>query len=254
VKEFKKDNLIIRQYESRKLMGEAAANAVSEQITELFKTKENVNIIFAAAPSQNELLAALSDKHLPWHHINAFHMDEYIGLPQGSPELFRYYLDSHIFSTHTFRSIHYLNGNARNLEAECKRYECLLKQCPPDVVCMGIGENGHIAFNDPHIADFEDKQIVKVVDLDPVCRQQQVNDACFSNINLVPHQALTLTIPAITQARYLYCVVPGPKKANAVHNTLNQDIHRDYPSTILRKHEHAILFLDDESAMQLAKQ
>jgi glucosamine-6-phosphate deaminase len=246
-----RSHLQVYRHPTRKVMGEHAASMLAETISKLLRDKETIHIIFAAAPSQNELLASLVTKAIPWERIHAFHMDEYIGLERGAPQTFRHYLDEHLFGLVAFKHVHYLDGHATDIEKECGRYARLLKDHRTDIVCMGIGENGHIAFNDPHVADFEDKDDVKVVDLDDVCRQQQVNDGCFGNLEQVPNQALTLTIPALVRADHIFCVVPGPKKAQAVHNTLNQDVHPDYPSTILRRHKNAHLFLDDDSARLL---
>ncbi len=252
MKEWKKDNLTIRQYNNRALMGADAARMAGETIKQLLDTKEFVNIIFAAAPSQNEFLSELANvKDIAWGRINAFHMDEYIGLPAGAPQTFRHYLNEHIFSKIQLHNVHYINGNAMDIAAECSRYTDLLKAYPANVVCMGIGENGHIAFNDPHVADFEDSHLVKVVELDAASRQQQVNDGCFKTINDVPVSAITLTIPALTNTKHIFCMVPGPKKATAIYNTLHKNIEPQYPSAILRKHTGAILFIDDDSASLL---
>ena len=150
-----------------------------------------------------------------------------------------------------FNSIHYLNGNIGNISSEMNRYEQLLTLYPTDIVCMGIGENGHLAFNDPPVADFADKQLVKTVELDYLCRVQQVNDGCFKDIEDVPTHAITLTIPALMGGKYIYCAVPGARKAMAVYNTLHMEIAEKYPSTILRKHNNAIMFLDSESSVLL---
>src|SRR5690606_5367103 len=217
--------------------------AVITHIQELLATQELVNIIFAAAPSQNEFLEALVQQEgIEWNRVNAFHMDEYIGLPMDAPQRFGRFLDDRLFKKVSFRSVNYLNGNAANIEEECQRYTALLKQYPTDIVCMGIGENCHIAFNDPHVANFDDSAWVKVVDLDLACRQQQVNDGCFTGLNLVPTHALTLTIPALVAAPAIFCMVPGPNKAAAVKHTLSDAISARYPSTILRRHLNAILY------------
>jgi glucosamine-6-phosphate deaminase len=138
-----------------------------------------------------------------------------------------------------------------DLEGECRRYGELLMRYPVDVVFMGIGENTHIAFNDPHVARFDDPRIVKVVDLDEACRQQQVNDGCFKTLGDVPRNALTLTIPALMKADHIFCMVPGKTKAQAVYHTLNSEISERFPSTILRTHPSAILFIDKDSASLL---
>ncbi|MBL0742982.1 glucosamine-6-phosphate deaminase [Chryseolinea sp. Jin1] len=233
-------------------MGQAAAQAVSERITDLLQSKDTINMIFAAAPSQNEFLEALrSDNTIDWKRINAFHMDEYVGLPEDAPQRFANFLKLKIFDAMPFRAVHYLNGNAPDPAAECTRYETLLNKMPADIVCMGIGENTHIAFNDPHVADFNDTHLVKVVDLDMECRQQQVNDACFAVLEQVPTHALTLTVPALVRAAYIFCMVPGEKKANAVYHTLHEHIGERYPSTILRTHGNATLYVDADSAARI---
>jgi glucosamine-6-phosphate deaminase len=129
----------------------------------------------------------------------------------------------------------------------------LLNQNPTDIVCMGIGINTHIAFNDPHVADFNDLQLVKTVELDKVCRQQQVDDGCFDDLGKVPSRAITLTIPALMRANYIYCMVPGSSKSQAVYHTLNSEVNQKYPSTVLRKHSNAILYLDMESSGRIEK-
>jgi glucosamine-6-phosphate deaminase len=156
-----------------------------------------------------------------------------------------------LFDKVSCREVHYLNGLAENLEEECERYSALLQKYPTDIVCLGIGENTHLAFNDPHVADFNDQKIVKVVDLDEACRLQQVNDGCFNSISEVPTHALTITIPALFKVHYAYAIVPGPLKANAIYHTINSEINETYPSTILRKHDNALLFIDEDSAAKL---
>jgi glucosamine-6-phosphate deaminase len=246
------DSLTIRAYENRKLMGTDAAKLVHQRINELLNQQDYVNIIFAAAPSQNEFLSALTQNtSIEWKRVNAFHMDEYTGLPENDPRTFAAFLKEKIFNCLPFCQVNYINGNANNIENECKRYAELLIKYPPDIVCMGIGENGHIAFNDPHVADFNDPVKVKMVSLDTECRQQQVNDGCFNVIDQVPTDALTLTIPALLAGRYIYCIVPGEKKAKAVYNTLFGDLIEKYPSTILRRHPDAVLFLDRGSSSLL---
>lgn len=253
MKEITKDNLLIKISESRLLMGQLAAENVSTKITALLKVQPMVNMIFAAAPSQNEFLAALLKKELQWEKINAFHMDEYLNLDADAPQGFGNFLKNALFGQVPFNSVHYLNGNAADAGEECLRYSALLTQYPTDIVCMGIGENTHLAFNDPHVADFNDPALVKVVDLDQQCRTQQVNDGCFEDLDQVPTHALTLTVPALVKARYVFCIVPGPKKAGAVKYTLTADISEKYPSTILRGHMEAILYLDGDSSSTLFK-
>jgi len=252
ISSFKKDKLTVKIYPSREELGRASADEAGNMIKKLLESQENINIIFAAAPSQNEFLENLiTQETIEWERIKAFHMDEYIGLPQSAPQGFGNFLKERIFSKRPFRSVNYLNGQCESKDEECTRYAQLLATNPVDIVCMGIGENGHIAFNDPHVADFNDKTLVKVVELDTQCRQQQVNDGCFESIGQVPTHALTLTVPALLKARFIYCMVPGMTKAMAVANTVEQEVSERYPSTILRHHSNAIIYLDQQSVAKL---
>ncbi|MBQ3571846.1 MAG: glucosamine-6-phosphate deaminase [Clostridia bacterium] len=252
MKSYKVDKLAVEIYENRVLMGEAAARDIKEKIAELLKSKREINMIFAAAPSQNDVLKALAeDKEIEWNRVNAYHMDEYIGLDKNAPQCFGNFLKDHIFGLAPFKSVNYIDVTAIDPEAEAERYGKILNQNPTDIVVMGIGENGHIAFNDPPVADFNDKRTVKPVKLDEKCRQQQVNDGCFESIEKVPTHAITLTVPTLVRAPYLFCIVPAPTKANAVYETLNGSIDEHCPASILRKHDCAKLYLDNESSKLL---
>jgi glucosamine-6-phosphate deaminase len=251
MREINKEKLNVKIYSGRPELGAAAAQILTEKISELLKTNEYINIIFASAPSQNEFLAELLHKNIEWNRINAFHMDEYVGLHPDASQGFGNFLKDRLFSKVSCREVHYLNGNAANIQDECKRYSDLLIKYPTDIVCLGIGENTHLAFNDPHVADFNDPLIVKVVDLDQDCRSQQVNDGCFATIDDVPTHALTITMPALFKSTFAYAIVPGKFKANAIFHTLSSDISELYPSTILRRHNHAVLFIDEDSASKL---
>ncbi|HOP74448.1 MAG TPA: glucosamine-6-phosphate deaminase [Bacillota bacterium] len=243
-------NVNLQIFETREEMGRVAAKEAAQVLRELLKEKEWVNCIFAAAPSQNEFLAALIREDLPWNRINAFHMDEYIGLPQGSPQSFTGFLNRAIFDHVPFRSVNLLNG-MNDPEQECARYTKLLETNPPDVVFMGIGENGHIAFNDPPVADFNDPHKVKVVQLDQACRMQQVHDECFATIDEVPKEALTLTIPTLLSANYLFCIVPGERKAVATNAALTGEISEKCPASILRTHKGCRMYIDKACAKDL---
>ena len=246
-----KDKLRVQIFPNRREMGLTAAKDVAERIRTLLARQPELNMIFAAAPSQNEFLEALrAEKDVDWTRINAFHMDEYVGLPDDAPQRFGNFLKERIFGKLPFRAVNYLNGN-RQPDEECKRYAALLQQHPVDIVCMGIGENGHIAFNDPHVARFDDPKLVKIVDLDEKCRMQQVNDGCFATIEAVPTHALTLTIPALMNGKYLFCMVPAKTKAWAVYHAINDPISEALPATRLREHEQATLYLDADSAGML---
>ena len=252
MKEFMKDELTVRVFENRTLMGEAAARDISARIKELLAEKETINMIFAAAPSQNDVLLALvNDKTIEWNRINAYHMDEYVGLAKDAPQGFGNFLRRAIFDLVPFKSVNCIDTEAPCPNCECKRYGQMLTDNPTDIVVLGIGENGHIAFNDPGVADFNDEKVVKPVKLDEVCRQQQVNDGCFASIDKVPTHAMTLTVPTLVKAPYLFCIVPAPTKAKAVYETLNGTIDEHCPASVLRTHDNAKLYLDDKSSALL---
>ena len=248
----KVDKLEVKIFESRAEMGAAAAADIKNKFVELLANKREINVIFAAAPSQNEVLESLiADKDIEWSRIHAYHMDEYIGLPAAAPQGFGNFLRAHIFDLVPFASVNLIDCAAPDADAEATRYGKLLEENPADVVVMGIGENGHIAFNDPPVADFRDPYTVKAVKLDEICRNQQVHDGCFASIEEVPTHALTLTVPALTRAPYLFCVVPAPSKAWAVRETLTGRIDEHCPASVLRTHDNAILYLDRDSAGEL---
>ncbi len=242
------DKLKIKIFKTREELGADAADMVAEKIRELHQEQEFVNIIFAAAASQNEFLARLITLDVDWTRVNAFHMDEYIGLPAGAPQHFSYFLGQRIFDKVPFANVFCLDGTVEKTDEECERYSALLLQYPTDITCMGIGENTHLAFNDPFIADFNESRLVKVVKLQVESRQQQVNEGCFEYLNEVPEIAYTLTVPALLKAKAIYSMVPGPSKAEAIYHTLVDDISERYPSSILRTLSNAWLLLDEDSA------
>jgi glucosamine-6-phosphate deaminase len=251
---FKKGLLDISVYPDRATLGIAAWRHISTTIKKLLNQQDYVNIVFGAAPSQNETLAALAnDKTIDWSRVRAFHMDEYVGLAPDSPQLFGRYLHEHFFDKVALRDIFLIDGSTNDTAGECARYATLLDIYQTDIVCLGIGENTHIAFNDPHVADFDDYDMVKVVQMDEECRLQQVHDGCFPTLDAVPEQAITLTIPALFRAKYAFCMVPGKRKADAVHLTLTTPlITPTCPASILREHPAASLFLDADSASKLS--
>ncbi|MBQ6999174.1 MAG: glucosamine-6-phosphate deaminase [Clostridia bacterium] len=252
IKEILKDKLVVKIFDTRDEMGKAAGCAVAEKIKEIISEKGGLNMIFAAAPSQNETLATLVEAEgIDWGKVNAFHMDEYIGLSADAPQGFGNFLKDRIFSKLAFKSVNYIYAKGESAEETCERYTKLIKENPIDIVCLGIGENGHIAFNDPWVADFNDSEIIKKVALDDVCRQQQVNDGCFEKIDDVPKYALTLTVPTLFNADYLFCTVPAKTKSEAVYKTVNNDINEDLPATIMRNHNNAIMYCDADSGEKL---
>lgn len=241
------DRLKVRLYENREELGAAAAAAVGERLRALLAVKPAVRMIFAAAPSQNEFYEGLvREQGIDWPRVSAFHMDEYIGLAADAPQGFGTYLSQRLFQRVNPGRV-FLIDSTGSIEEECKRYTELLTEAPIDIVCLGIGENGHIAFNDPPVADFADPAVVKAVELDEACRQQQVNDGCFSSLEAVPTHALTLTIPAMLAAAHLYCMVPGATKHAAVRQTLTGPVSTACPASILRTHADCTLYVDRDS-------
>ena len=193
----------------------------------------------------------MQQKEIDWQKITVFHLDEYKGISDTHPASFRKYLKDRILSNVKPKQVYFLNGDAENITDEINRYTTLLKQHPIDVACIGIGENGHIAFNDPPVADFEDSDLVKLVTLDEACRTQQLDEGWFPSFDAVPKQALTLTIPAIMSSKTISCAVPDERKANAVYNALYGKIHTACPASILRTHPSTTLFLDAASASKI---
>jgi glucosamine-6-phosphate deaminase len=239
--------LAVETYSSRSEMGAAAAADIAEALGRRLAEQDHVRMIFAAAPSQAEMLKTLCETQgIDWSRVVAFHMDEYVGLPAGAPERFAEWLEANIFSKLAFAEVHKISPDG-DIEAETRRYEALLAAAPIDFVCLGIGVNGHIAFNDPPVADFDDPRDVKVVELDEICRQQQVDDDCFARFEDVPERAVTLTIPRLLRAGRLFCVVPGAIKRDAVDKTLHGPVTTACPASILRSHPACTFYLDKES-------
>ncbi len=244
IKELSKDKLTVKIFENRTAMGECAADEAAACIEKLLSEKETINMIFAAAPSQNDMLEALCRKALPWERINALHMDEYVGLDKNHPQSFGKYLYDHVFGKVNFKSVKYISDYGED-------YADILKKEHIDIICLGIGENGHIAFNDPGVADFNDTKLIKKVKLDDVCRMQQVHDGCFPTLEDVPEYALTLTVPQMFSADYLFCVVPAKTKTEAVWRTVNEEISENCPATIMRRHSAAVMYCDKDSGAKL---
>jgi glucosamine-6-phosphate deaminase len=232
---------------SRLEMGAKAASDVAVELRGRLKKQSGVRMIFAAAPSQAEMLASMvGQQGIDWGRVTAFHMDEYLGLAENAPQRFGLWLRRAMFDRLPFGAVHLLEpGN--DPERAAADYARKLEEAPIDIVCLGVGVNGHLAFNDPP-ADLNDPKSVKVVRLDAACRNQQVDDGCFSKIEEVPERALTLTIPRLLAADRLYCCVPGARKREAVRRMLHDAIGPDCPATALRLHSNCTLYLDPESA------
>jgi len=224
-------------------MGARAAADIANEIRARLETQTGVRIIFAAAPSQSEMLAALrEEKGVDWSRVTAFHMDEYLDLSADAPQRFGLWLRRTIFDHLNFAAVHLIEPGGNPSEAAAS-YTAKLTAAPIDIVCCGIGTNGHLAFNDPP-ADFDDPLTVKIVYLDKQCRQQQVDDGCFATLGEVPTRALTLTVPALLAAHTIFCTVPGSNKTEAVHRAVTGPIDPACPASALRRHPRCTLYLD----------
>jgi len=234
--------------ETRDAMGRAAASDIAAALRDRLARQVSVRMVFAAAPSQAEMLDELAaERDIDWRRVIAFHMDEYLGLPAHAPERFGVWLTRNFFSRVPLGAVH-LIGQESDPDREAARYTALLAEAPIDIVCLGIGVNGHLAFNDPPVADLQDTKQVKIVELDAICRQQQVDDKCFAILGDVPTHAITLTIPRLLDAQQLFCVVPGAAKRAAVEQSLYGPIGAACPASALRTHPRCTLYLDRDSA------
>jgi glucosamine-6-phosphate deaminase len=248
---FRKGKLEVRICKSEEEAGNRAADFVEQELNAAIMERGSANLILATGTSQFSFIKDLKDKNLDWGKIRVFHLDEYPGISESHPASFRHYLRERILDSVQPAEVHLINGDAENLEEEIGMYEGLLINHPTDVACIGIGENGHIAFNDPAVADFTDPRLVKIVSLDEACRMQQLGEGWFPSLEDVPKVAITLTIPAIMKSRTISCVVPHKRKSRAVHGTLNGPISTSCPASILRDHPRVMLFLDPDSASEI---
>lgn len=253
VKDFNVEKLHVSIHATRNDSGKAAAEMAVKAILAAIEARNEANVIFAAAPSQNDILAALKlDKRISWDKVNAFHLDEYHTLPKGAQQRFDLFLRKNIWDavkpSQIFPVVPEDGMKVSDINA---RYEKLLKGHAPDLALLGVGENGHLAFVDPPYADFDDKATIREVELDLVCRNQQVFDGAYAHLDDVPKTAVTMTIPAIIRAKTLVTVVPGIRKADAVKAMLEGPITTACPASVLRRHAHCALFLDMDSSDKL---
>lgn len=242
------DRLRVEVYSDRESLGQAAAREAAQALSHATANCDTA-VIFAAAPSQNETLAALTESsRIPWERVTGLHMDEYVGLSVDHPASFRRYLRDHLAGRVPLRGFHWIEADQNNIGGICAAYQQQLRQLRPSLCLLGIGENGHLAFNDPGEARFDDPDDVRIVTLDRACREQQVAEGHFRDVDAVPRQAVTLTIPALMRTPHLIASVPGARKAEAVRKALFEPISEDCPASILRTHPQATLYLDKESA------
>jgi glucosamine-6-phosphate deaminase len=251
-REFRADQLNVYVYESRPKMGQAAASVIAAEIRRAIQERGRAVVILASAPSQNEFLANLAEApDIDWSRVIAFHLDEYLGMDDQAPQSFRRFLIDRLVNRVPLGKFNGLRGEAPDGAAEAKRYAELLEQSPPDFAVLGIGENGHLAFIDPPFCDFNDPEPVKVVQLDEICRNQQVNDGAFATLDEVPRDALSLTIPTLMARPKLFAIAPGPAKRQAIKNAVDGPISTSCPASILRTHPNAHLFIDVVAAEYL---
>lgn len=248
MREFYADRQLVRVYRTGPEMGRAAAHDIAEALRKRLRNQQSVRIVFAAAPSQDAMLAGLAQSPgIDWTRVTALHMDEYVGLGEAAPQRFGNYLRERLFNHVRPGRVELISPDG-DPAPEAERYARVLAAEHIDIVCSGIGENGHIAFNDPGIADFADTKLVKVVALDERSRQQQVNDRCFTRLSDVPAHAITVTIPALMSASEVFCVVPGARKSAAVRQALFGPVSTSCPASVLRRHPRSMLYLDADSA------
>jgi glucosamine-6-phosphate deaminase len=252
IKSFVVGSLTVEIFARLEVLAQAAAQAAQAHLQSALASNGSAAVVLAAAASQVKFLAALVDlDDVDWSRITLFHMDEYLGLPADHKASLGRFLRERMESRVKPRVFHYLAGDAALPIGECDRYEELLRTQPIDLCCLGIGENGHLAFNDPPVADFEDQHTVKIVKLDLKSRQQQVGEGNFPDVESVPPYAFTLTIPTLCAARKMICICPGKNKAQPVRDALKGPISTACPASILRRQAHAVLLLDVESASLL---
>ena len=252
VKCFQADALSVRVHRSPQDLAQDAAVIARQYLQESVATTGTASVILATGNSQIEFLETLASLGgVDWSVVTLFHMDEYLGIDADHPGSFRHYLRSRVEARLKPKRFHYLEGDTLLPLAECERYRDLLARQPIDLCCLGIGENGHLAFNDPPVADFSDPHQVKIVKLDLLCRQQQVGEGHFPNLDAVPKYAFTLTIPMLCSARRMLCIVPEQRKAQAMKEALRGPIAANCPASFLRRQGHCTLFLDTESAALL---
>ena len=249
VQQYQVDKLKIEIHPTREAAASAAAQSAASSLMQLAKADAEFAVIFATGASQLDTLQALTQiPGLPWAQIRGFHMDEYIGLSPDHPASFRRYLRDNLTQKVQMKEFFEIDGTASDPDRACKDYAALLRAANPQLCLLGIGENGHLAFNDPEVADFNDPLDVKVVQLDSICRQQQAAEGWFGSLDEVPERAMTITIPALFRVPKLIVSVPGPRKAAIVRRVLEDSISTACPATLLRTHPNATVYLDRESS------
>ncbi len=250
--DFHAKNARVAVFSSASSAGRAAAAKAAEVIQRAIEKQGHARVIGATGNSQIPLVEALVEQNIDWKAVELFHMDEYAGMSADHPASFRHWIKTRLENKVHPGATHYLNGDAADLDAEIKRYTDLLSEAPIDVAFVGFGENGHIAFNDPPVADFNDPAMVKVITLDEACRRQQAGEGHFDSVAAVPQEAVTITCTGLFRANTWICCVPEVRKAEAVHNALEGPVSEACPASLVRRHPEAYIYLDVESASRLS--
>lgn len=251
VKRFEVGSIKLEIHQDRKAAGEAAARSAAEALNKLDHAQQEIGVIFATGASQLEMLHALTSMPgLPWKKVLGFHLDEYVGIAENHPASFRRYLRENLTKRVPMAEFSEIDGSTSDTDRVRRDYVQKLHEANPQLCLLGIGENGHLAFNDPP-ADLDDPLLVKVVTLDDLCRQQQVDDGCFNSFADVPRKAITLTVPMLLRGDRLFCCVPGANKSAAVRGMVNDPIGGNCPATALRTHPRCTIYLDRDSGSGL---
>lgn len=251
LKEFQVESALVQIYASPTELGLAAAERAATLISQAIEARGRARVIAATGNSQIPLAEALVKQPVDWKAVELFHMDEYSGISANHPSSFRYWIRTRLEERIHPGKMFYLEGDAADLDAEIERYSKLLLEAPIDVAFVGFGENGHIAFNDPPVADFKDPAQVKQVVLEEACRRQQAGEGHFRDIASVPEKAVTVTCPGLFRAKSWVSCVPERRKAEAVRNALEGPISEKCPASLVRRHSDAYVYLDRESASLL---
>ena len=248
-KDFRVDSLRVQIYDSETSLALSTATIVQQHLQQILKQKQTATVLFATGNSQLKFLDALAKlNNIDWSRVICFHLDEYLGISDNHPSSFRYYLRKRIEKPVSPQKFHYIEGDTLQPLQECDRYSKLLTAQEIDLCMLGVGANGHLAFNEPAVADFNDAYKVKLVKLDAVNHQQQVNQGHFPNLESVPKYAFTVTIPTICASKKIICLAPGKGKVEVVKQLLEANITEKFPASILRKQPQANLFLDADAA------
>ena len=253
MREWRVEELTVRVYDDIDALASGAASDAAAIVRDALAARGHANVMLATGTSQLAFLGKLveSDAGIDWSRVTGFHMDEYVGLAPTHPASFQRYMRERVAAHLGFGDFHYIDGFARDPEREAARYARLIEKHPIDLCCLGIGENGHLAFNDPPVADFDDPLVVKVVELDDRCKLQQVGEGHFATIADVPPRAITVTVPGLLRAAHAIAIVPEARKAQPVRAALEGPLGTECPASFLRTQAHATLYLDPDSASLL---